>query len=99
MVVQFPGRTVERHAHSVELVGEAMELARSAVRDVVMDGGAYGELCQFLPAVLSPLFDTGADALSTAVDVLHETAIALRTTAASMSATDQAGATRLESAR
>lgn len=96
--VQFPGPLVERHAGSVDQVGDAMNLARSAVRDVTMDTGAYGQLCQFLPGILSPVFGIGVDALHSAVDVLHETAANLRTTAASMSATDEAGARRITKA-
>jgi hypothetical protein len=96
--VQFPGLVVEQHAGRVEQVGDAMDLARSAVRDVTMDAGAYGQLCQFLPGMLSPVFGIGVDALHSAVDVLHETAASLRTTAASMSAADTAGARRIRRA-
>ncbi|MFI5898350.1 hypothetical protein ACIA5D_50580 [Actinoplanes sp. NPDC051513] len=96
--VQFPGQRVTQHAGSVDQVGGAMELARSAVHDVTMDSGAYRVLCQFLPGILSPVFGLGADALYQAVDVLHETASGLRTTAASMSATDEAGRDRITTA-
>ncbi|NMO50151.1 hypothetical protein HH310_02960 [Actinoplanes sp. TBRC 11911] len=93
--VQFPGAMVERHAGSVEQVGHAMGLARSAVHEVTMDRGACGQLCQFLPAILSPVFDLGLDALYSSVDVLSETAANLRTTAESMSATDAASGQRI----
>ena len=93
--VRFPGHDVERHAGSVERVSDAMELARSAVHDVTMDSGAYGQLCQFLPSILSPVFGLGVDALYQAVDVLHETAANLRDTAATMSATDAASGERI----
>jgi hypothetical protein len=96
--VRFPGGRVERHADSVERVGDAMEAARSAVHDVVLDSGAYGQLCQFLPAILSPVFGMGADALYKTVDVLQETAASLRVTAASMSATDEASGRRITEA-
>lgn len=69
--------------------------ARSTVRDVVMDTDAYGQLCQFLPRTLSPIFGLGADALYKTVDALHETAAALRTTASTMSATDIASSRRI----
>jgi hypothetical protein len=88
--VQFPGYLVERHAGSVDSVSDAMVTARSAVREVTMDTGAYGQLCQFLPTILSPVFELGLDALRQTVDVLTETAANLRTTAAEMSATDVA---------
>jgi hypothetical protein len=93
--MQFPAQLVERHAAGVQQAGEALELARSAVRDVTMDSGAYGMLCQFLPAVLNPVFALGAGALHRTVDVLHETAASLRATTASMSATDTAGSRRI----
>ncbi|GAA2605552.1 hypothetical protein [Paractinoplanes durhamensis] len=96
--VQFPGYLVERHAGSVEQVGDAVDLARSAVHDVVMDTGAYGQLCQFLPGILSPIFGLGADALYKTVDVLHETAANLRTTAADMSGADTASSRRVTEA-
>jgi hypothetical protein len=96
--VQFPGYLVERHAGSVEQISDAMNLARSAVHEVTMDNEAYGQLCQFLPGILSPVFGMGADALYKAVDVLHETAASLRTTASSMSATDVASGERITKA-
>jgi hypothetical protein len=96
--IQFPAQTVERHAAVVTQVGEAIELARSAVHDVTMDSGAYGVLCQFVPVILSPVFALGADALHRTVDVMHETAADLRATAASMSATDTAGGRRIAQA-
>jgi hypothetical protein len=97
--LRFPGRAVERHAGSVDQVAEAMETARSAVRDVTMDHDAYGMLCQFVPGVLSPVFEAGVDALHGSVDALHETAARLRSTAASMTATDEASGRRIESSR
>jgi hypothetical protein len=96
--VQFPTHLVERHAGSVDWVSDAMETARSAVHEVTMDTGAYGELCQFLPALLSPVFSIGADVLCASVDALHETAAKLRTTAATMSGTDAASGNRIAAA-
>jgi hypothetical protein len=97
-LVQFPSRQVERHAGSVDQVADAVQTARSAVHDVSMDTGAYGILCQFLPGILSPVFGLGLDALNSSVDALHETAAELRTTVASMSGTDEAGAGRITKA-
>nr|WP_221382998.1 type VII secretion target [Actinoplanes polyasparticus] len=93
--VQFPGYMVERHAGSVERVSDSMETARSAVREVTMDTGAYGQLCQFLPGILSPVFGMGLDAMYKTVDVLTETAANLRATAADMSAADTASGQRI----
>lgn len=96
--VRFPAHQVERHAGSVERVGDAMQTARSAVDEITMDSGAYGQLCQFLPAILTPVFGMGADALYKTVDVLQETAASLRTTAASMSGTDKASGEQITKA-
>jgi hypothetical protein len=94
-LVRFPVQEVERHAGSVEQVADAMETARSAVRDVTMDTGAYGILCQFLPGILTPVFERGADALYGSVDALHETAARLRSAAASTFGTDEASGNRI----
>jgi hypothetical protein len=96
--VQFPTQLVEQHAASVEQVSDAMQTARSAVHDVTMDTGAYGQLCQFLPAILSPVFGSGLDALHGTVEALHETAAKLRTTAASTHGTDVASGDRITKA-
>ena len=97
-LVQFPVQQVERHAGRVEQVAAAMETARSAVRDVTMDGDAYGILCQFLPGILTPVFERGADALAGSVDALHETAAHLRHTAAGTFGTDEASGHRITKA-
>ena len=86
--VQFPAYRVEQHALTVDDVHNAMQTARSAVHEVTMDNGAYGQLCQFLPGILSGVFGAGLDAMYQTVDVLQETATNLRTTAREMSATD-----------
>ncbi len=94
-LVQFPVHLVEQHAGTVERVADAMQTARSAVHEVTMDTGAYGQLCQFLPTILSPVFNSGVDTLYGTVDALHETAAKLRTTAASTHGTDVASSDRI----
>ncbi len=96
--VQFPAALVERHATAVDDVADTIAIARSAVRDVTMDAGAYGVLCGFLPAVLTPVFGLSLDALHVTIDALQETATNLRTTAASVSETDTAAAQRIRTA-
>jgi hypothetical protein len=96
--VQFPVHLVERHAGTVERVSDAMQTARAAVHEVTMDTSAYGELCQFLPAILSPVFGLGADALHSSVGALHETATKLRTTAEATHGTDVASGDRVAKA-
>ena len=91
-LVQFPIELVRRHAGEVGQVAEAMQTAQSAVHEVSMDSQAYGVLCQFLPALLSPVFDLGVDALRGSVEALHETAAGLRGAAADTAATDATNA-------
>jgi hypothetical protein len=96
--VEFPADAVLRHATAVDEAAEQMGQARSAVREVIMDGRAYGQLCQFLPGLLSPIFDSAADVMTDAVDSLSETALKLRSTSSAMEATDAGSARRISNA-
>ncbi|MEV6596383.1 type VII secretion target [Actinoplanes sp. NPDC051346] len=96
--VQFPIDQVHSHAGAVEQVAEAMGTARSAVHEVTMDSQAYGQLCQFLPTLLTPIFDLGADALSGSVEALRETAANLRGAAADARNTDVRNARTIDAA-
>ncbi|MDI6097239.1 type VII secretion target [Actinoplanes sp. NEAU-A12] len=93
--MRFPAAVVRQHAGAVSEAADQMAVARSAVREVSMDHQAYGEICQFLPGMLSPLFSGAVDILNGAVDALSETALKLRATAASMEAVDVDSAGRL----
>ena len=97
--LRFPGRPVERHAGHVAEVADALETARSVVREVTMERDAYGILCQFLPGILGPVFEAGVDALNSSVDALHETAARLRSTADGLTGADEASRYRIESSR
>jgi uncharacterized protein YukE len=94
-IVRFPVNMVEQHASTVEQVADGMEVARSAVREVTMERQAYGQLCQFLPAMLSPVFERAVDALVESVDALRETASDLRSAAALIDDADARGAQRV----
>lgn len=94
--VEFPAEAVVRHAVTVSEASDEMAQARAAVREVTMDSQAYGQLCQFLPSLLSPLFGLATEVMNDAVDALGETALKLRTTAASMESTDVGSARRLD---
>jgi hypothetical protein len=87
--VRFPAAAVQQHAGSVDGIADAVRLARSAVHEVAMDSQAYGQLCQFLPGLLSPIFALGIGALADADDALRETASNLRVVTGSMTATDE----------
>ncbi|MEV0273998.1 type VII secretion target [Hamadaea sp. NPDC050747] len=87
-VVQFPIAVVQQHAGTVQNVASAMETAKGAIQEVTMSTEAYGQLCQFLPAILSPIFMIAQSALSDSVASLEETAQKLRTAATSTQTTD-----------
>jgi hypothetical protein len=96
--IEFPAASVSQHAAAVSEAADQMKQARSAVREVTMDSQAYGQLCQFLPGLLSPVFGIAVEVMNDAVDALEETALKLRTTATEMDATDAGSARRVEHA-
>ena len=63
-----------------------------------MDSEAYGQLCRFLPALLSPLFGDAVGVINDAVEALGETALKLRSTATALQAADAASARRVDTA-
>jgi hypothetical protein len=93
--VQFPAAAVQQHAGSVDGIADAVGQARSAVHEVTMDNQAYGQLCQFLPGLLSPVFALAIGALDDAGDSLRETATNLRTVVSTTTATDESAAYRV----
>jgi len=86
--VQFPAAAVRQHAAAVRDASDQMTQARSAVRETTMDSHAYGQLCQFLPGLLSPVFGSAVEVMNDAVDALEETALKLQATATAMDAAD-----------
>ncbi|MBG0567834.1 hypothetical protein [Actinoplanes aureus] len=63
-----------------------------------MGSQAYGQLCQFLPALLNPLFGRAVGVMNEAVDALGETSLHLRKAASDITATDAASARVLDAA-
>jgi hypothetical protein len=96
--VQLPIPAVREHSGSVQGVAQAVGEARGAVREVTMDTQAYGKLCQFLPALLEPVFVAAVQALTGSEEALRETALGLRVVADTAEATDAAGARRITAA-
>jgi hypothetical protein len=86
--LQFPADAVHRHAGSVDGIADAVRQARSAVHEVTMDTQAYGQLCQFLPTLLSPIFALAIEALDDSGEALRETAGNLRAVVSSTTTTD-----------
>lgn len=96
--VRIPTESIRRHAGSVDAVADAVEQARSAVGAVSMDTQAYGQLCQFLPALLAPVFDIALVALNDTGGALRDTAADLRATAAGADSTDEASSRKISAA-
>jgi hypothetical protein len=96
--VEFPAASVLQHAGAVSEASDQMAQARSAVGEVSMNSQAYGQLCQFLPGLLNPLFGSATEVMNEAVDALAETALKLRATATEIEATDVGGANQLNDA-
>ena len=72
-------RSSAAHAGSVDAAADAIELGRTAASQVQLAGGAYGQLCAFLPALLEVVGDLAVAALGDAVSSLHESASNVRT--------------------
>ena len=96
--VQFPADAVLRNAAATDEASERMAQARSAVHEVTMDSDAYGQLCQFLPTRLSPLFGDAVEVVNGAVEALGETALKLRSTVTAIQVADAANASRIANA-
>jgi hypothetical protein len=96
--LEFPAASVLQHAAAVSEASDHLTQARSAVREVTIDSQAYGQLCQFLPGLLSPLFGITVEVMNDAMDALEETALKLHATATAMEAADTGSARRLDNA-
>jgi hypothetical protein len=96
--LRFPTAAIHEHAATVGGIADAVAQARSAVHEVTMDTRAYGQLCQFLPGLLSPVFGLAIGALDDAGESLRETAINLRAVADRTTATDDRAAATVRAA-
>lgn len=96
--MEFPAEAVLRQLHTVDAASAEMTQARAAAGEVTMGSQAYGQLCQFLPAMLSPVFAGATEVLNEAADALTESALNLRRTASDMTATDAGNAQNLNAA-
>ena len=87
------------HAGAVDRVGDGLTIASEAGRAVQTDPGAYGQLCQFVPALLNGLQQAMVDGMSTAAGSVHESADAVRSVAAAYDGADSAAVHRLRNTR
>jgi uncharacterized protein YukE len=69
------------HASTVDSVAEQVRAGQSAATSVQLGAGAYGLLCQVVPALIAPLQAGSAEALGEAATALHTMADAVRSTA------------------
>ncbi|GID98208.1 type VII secretion target [Amorphoplanes digitatis] len=83
------------HAGEVDRIGDGLTTAAQAGQAVQTDTGAYGQLCQFVPALLNGLQQAMVDGMTTAAAAAHDTANSLRTVAAAYDTADAGAAERL----
>ena len=62
------------HAGEVNQIGDGLTTAAQAGQAVQTDTGAYGQLCQFVPALLNGLQQAMVDGMTTAAESVHDTA-------------------------
>jgi hypothetical protein len=97
--LQVDAASLVAHARAVDDVGDGLTTTADAGRAVQTDAGAYGQLCQFVPALLNELQQAVVDGITTAAASVHETADALRSVAAAYDGADTTAAERLRSTR
>jgi hypothetical protein len=96
---QVNSASLVSHAGEVDGIGDGLTSATQAGQTVLTDTGAYGQLCQFVPALLNALQHDMVDGMSTAADSAHETADSLRLVAASYDTADGNAADRVRNTR
>jgi hypothetical protein len=87
------------HAARVDTIGDGLGVAKEAGEATRVDTGAYGQLCQLVPALLNDLQTRLVDGIGGAEAAAHETADALRATAADYETADSNAADRLRKTR
>lgn len=87
------------HAGEIDGIGDGLTAAAQAGQTVQTDTGAYGELCQFVPALLNGLQQSMVDGMNSAAGSAHDTAAALRSVATAYDSTDGAAADRIRNTR
>ncbi|HEX5204585.1 type VII secretion target [Paractinoplanes rhizophilus] len=96
---QVNAASLTSHAGEVDGIGDGLGQAASAAQTVQTDTGAYGQLCQFVPALLNGLQQAMVDGMNTAAGSAHDTADALRATAADYDGADAGAAEKIRNTR
>ena len=87
------------HARKIDGIGDGLTMAQQTGAAVRMDSGAYGKLCQMVPAQLDVLQDKAIDGIAAAATSAHDTADAIRATATDYDGSDDPAATRIRNTR
>jgi hypothetical protein len=96
---QVDSAALMAHAGEGDRIGDGLTTAAEAGQAVQTGNDAYGQLCQFVPALLNGLRQKIVDGLATASDSAHDTADSLRSVAAAYDAADSSAADRLRNTR
>ncbi|PRY25816.1 type VII secretion target [Pseudosporangium ferrugineum] len=96
---QVDSAALRAHAGEVDRIGDGLTTAAQAGETVRTGAGAYGQLCQIVPALLNSLQQAMVDGMATAAASAHDTADALRAVAADYDETDRGAADRLHGTR
>jgi hypothetical protein len=97
--VQVNSADLVSHARQIDGIGDGLTTAQQAGAAVRMESGAYGKLCQIVPALLNILQDQAIDGIVAAAASAHDTADALRSTAADYDGSDCRAADRIRNTR
>jgi hypothetical protein len=96
---QVESASLVAHAGEVDRIGDGLTTAIQAGQTMQTDTGAYGQLCQFVPAMLNSLQQAVVDGMITAAESAHETADSLRSVAAAYDSADRDAAARMQNTR
>ena len=96
---QVNSASLVSHAGEVDAIGDGLTSAAQAGQSVQTDVGAYGQLCQFVPALLNGLQQSMVDGMNTAAGSAYDTADTLRSVAASYDTADGSAADRIRNTR
>jgi hypothetical protein len=96
---QVNSASLVSHAGQVDTIGDGLTAATEAAQAVQTGTGAYGQLCQFVPALLNSLQQAMVDGMNAAAGSAHDTAATLRSVAASYDTADGSSADRIRNTR
>jgi hypothetical protein len=96
---QVSSAALVSHAGDIDTIGDGLTSAAQAGQTIQTGTGAYGQLCQFVPALLNGLQQSMVDGMKTAAGSAHDTADALRSVATTYDSTDGGAADRIRNTR